>query len=517
MSPFSLLKYVRGIVKLKGDTDGSKIGNVDDSIKSHVTNDNTAPIPVKPRVSNQTAFGDPIAEHLEPISQISATYGINGDTEVFNETGGTVTEADNMYQLSTGTSLGGYGVLRTKRPTVYREGQGLMSRFTAIFDGAAVANSLQFAGFFNLTDTIAFGYRGTSFGIIYDTYGAPEIQNFTITTSGNGTVTLTLNSIVYNIPITTGTVQHNAYEMADWLNANQSAWNAQQEDDMVVLQARATETRNGTYSTAGAGLVGNFSQLEAGAAKTEVSISQAGWNKDIASWFDPTESNVYMIKMSYLGFGPLRFFIFNHEISDFVLVHEIIPAGTAVKPSISKRSLKVGWVAASLGSTTDLIVKGASAATFIEGESKIFGQANSTANINLSVGAVFTSVLSIRTKEVYKDKVMLGRIVPIGIAIASDATKSTQFSVIKNANFGETDYQSYSSDSIAQFDISSGTIVGNPTESFAGVLSPAGSAFIDLTDLDIELELNETLTLFARKTSGTNPEITASIVWKEDF
>lgn len=108
--------------------------------------------------ATRSAFGDNLSESVDPITQVSAQYGLLDSIETFNATGGTVGTETNMFKCTTGTSIGGYGVIRTKKPTIYREGQGLMARFTALFDSDnAVANSLQFAGLFNVQDTIEIG------------------------------------------------------------------------------------------------------------------------------------------------------------------------------------------------------------------------------------------------------------------------------------------------------------------------------------------------------------------------
>jgi hypothetical protein len=465
-----------------------------------INNTSSSPAVSTLPIQNQSSFGDMLSESFEPISQISAVYGLNGDSETFEATGGTADTNNNMFRCQTGTSIGGYAVIRTARPTVYREGLGMTTRLTSKFS-TGVANSVQFGGYFNLTENVAFGYRGADFGILIDTYGSPEVRDLTITSSGNGTLTLTLDGTAYNIPITTGTIQHNAYEIEAWMNnpANQTIWNVQQDNDRVVFLARDTASRTGTYSISGAGLAGTFSQIEAGAAKTEKTILKANWNKDTASWLDPTDPNVYMIKLSYLGFGPFRFFIINPTTSEFVLVHEEINAGSGkTKPSIGKRALKVGWVAASAGSTTNLTVEGGSASSFIDGESKLLKPAKATSGQNTSVGNSFESVVAIRAKEEYSKKVMLGRIAPLSLSIANDSTKTVEYRLIKNPDYGETNFLSVSSDSIAQSDTSN-------------------NALIDLTVLDVELLLNDTLVVFARKTGGTDPTVDAALIWKEDY
>lgn len=466
-----------------------------------------------------SAFGDRLSDSLDPIEQISAQYGLTAaNIETYNATGGTVSESDNMFTCSTGTSVGGYGVIRTKGPTVYREGQGLMARFTALFDDGAVANSLQFAGLFNVQDTIAFGYRGVNFGILFDHYGAQEIREFQITGAGNGTLTLTLNSVDYSIPITTGTVEHNAYEIEAWLNANQSVWEAEQVNDKVILKALNVGPLSGTYTIAGAsGLTGSFTTLETGAAQTKETILKEDWNGESVT-FDETKGNVFMIKVSYLGFGPISFFILDPIDGIFKRVHTIKYQNTSIKPSISNRALKVGWTAASLGSTTDLTVKGASAATFIEGASSKKGVPHAQSNENTAVGSTFEALLTLKGLQTLGGKAMMGRIVLQRLVISTDASKEVVFKISKNATLGETNYTYHdSTDSAVLYDTGNHADTGNAHALYEGQVSGGGDREVNLKDLGIDFYANETVTIFAKVVSGAAANVTSSVVWNEDI
>lgn len=471
-------------------------------------------------MANRSPFGDFMTESMEPVVQISAQYGINPNTvETFDATGGSVSGGtNNLYECTTGTSIGGYGVIRSRKPTVYREGLGLMSRFTAIFDSAnAVANSLQFAGLFNVQDTVAFGYRGADFGILLDNYGVQEQRSLQITGAGNGTLSLTLNSVLYSIPITTGTVNHNAYEIEAWMAANQSVWNVEQVGDKVLFQNTNVGAAAGTYSISGAGMTGTFTTLATGIAKTASTILEADWNGESVT-FDKSKGNVYMIKLAYLGFGPISFFILDPTDRVFKRVHTIDYQNTYTKPSISNRALKVGWVAASLGSTTDISVKGASAATFIEGRSSINGVAHAQTNSNTSVSTNFEAVLTIKALETYNGKAMMGRIVFQRIAMSTDSTKEVVFKLSKNATIGETDFNYHDeSDSVGLYDIGDHADTGNAHALYEGQIGSGGAVEINLKELGIDLLANEYLTVFAKVVSGSASDVTASITWKEDL
>ena len=467
--------------------------------------------------SNRSAFGDLLSESMEPISQISAQYGILSGVETYNATGGTVSTSDNMYVCSTGTSVGGYGVIRTKRPTIYREGQGLMARFTAIFDTNAVANSLQFAGLFNVQDTIAFGYRGTDFGIIFDNYGAQEIRKLTFTAATSGTFSLTLNSVQYDITLSSGTNALNAYEVETWLNANQSIWDAEQVGDSVFLRNKNAAVANGTYLATGAGFTGTLTQEQAGAAKTESTILEADWNGESCT-FDKSKGNVFMIKVSYLGFGPISFFILDSESGLFKRVHTIKYQNNNIKPSLSNRALKVGWTAASLGSTTALTVKGASAGTFIEGKSVLNTISHAQENENTSVGNTFEAVLTIKALESFNGKAMLGRVVIERLIISTDASKEVVVKLSKNATLGTTNYSYHDeSGSIVIYDTGDHADTGNAHVLYGTQVSGGGDREVNLKDIKIDFYANETLTVYARVVSGAAANVTATLVWREDL
>ena len=468
--------------------------------------------------SNRSSFGDLLTESMEPVSQISAQYGIRSSSmETYNATGGSVTVSDNMFVCNTGTSIGGYGVLRTKRPTIYREGQGLMARFTAIFDSNAVANSLQFAGLFNVQDTIAFGYRGADFGILFDNYGAQEIRTLTITAATSGNFELTLNSVLYTIPITADTNEVNAYEVATWINANQSIWDAEQVDNKVILRNKNAAVANGTYSATGAGFTGTLVQNQAGAAKTETTILEADWNGESVS-FDKTKGNVYMIKVSYLGFGPISFFVLDSDTGLFKRVHTIKYQNNNTKPSISNRALKVGWTAASLGSTTDLTVRGASAATFIEGKSVLNTISHAQSNENTAVGNTYEAVLTIKALESFASKAMLGRVVIERLVISTDASKEVIVKLSKNATLGTTDFTYHDEGgSIVLYDIGNHADTGNAHVLYATQVSGGGDREVNLKDIKIDFFANETITVFAKVTSGAAANVTATLVWREDL
>ena len=119
------------------------------------------------------AFGEQITAHKTPIIQISNRYqqdpAVVEDIEIFEATGGSADNNENKFRFQTGTSVGGYGVIRSNNTLNYKAGQGVEAQFTASFT-TGVALSLQFGGMFSISDTLAFGYDGADFSCLHS-YG----------------------------------------------------------------------------------------------------------------------------------------------------------------------------------------------------------------------------------------------------------------------------------------------------------------------------------------------------------
>lgn len=116
----------------------------------------------------RAAFGELSVAQDTPIDQIDFVYGINTNLSSNSTTNGaTVTATNGMLVLTTGAIGSSVATFTSKKYVKYRPGQGTKSRFTAMFT-SGVAGSTQIAGILGgTTDGAAFGYNGTSFGVLY--------------------------------------------------------------------------------------------------------------------------------------------------------------------------------------------------------------------------------------------------------------------------------------------------------------------------------------------------------------
>lgn len=466
-----------------------------------------------------SAFGDLAVAESRPFIQATAAYNlIPANFREYTTLTGTTGAEDGMFKVTTGTGgLGSYGAIQSFRSINYKAGEGGLARFTALFE-SSVANSWQGVGLITIADELSFGYNGTDFGIWHRYNGLAEIRTVEITGGAGGSenLELTLNGVLYTIPITAGTVQHNAYEIEEWLNANQSVWNAQQVDDTITISALSDSAKSGAYTFSSATATATISQVTAGVTKTSDFYAQSDFNGETVT-IDPSKGNVYEIQWQYLGFGNLFFRIEDPSSGRFKLVHTIRYANERLIPSVSNPSFHMGLYAVSLGTTTDLVVKSASMAGFIQG---IEGRTrNPRADKNTqTITTTFTNVLTLRNTRHYNGKINQQEIQPLLLSLASESGKNVEVEIIGNPTIsGERNYQDIGTNLLADIDKSAVTYVSGGRLLLAESVAGNSSVTINLEQLRIRLPPTLEFSVFARVTSGAASSFTSTLTWYEDL
>jgi hypothetical protein len=475
-----------------------------------------------------TAFGELLAADPTPVVQIDAVYGLDTEQhETFSATGGSATASSRMFTCQTGTSVGGYGVIRSRRALRYRPGQGSLARFTALYT-TPVALSQQMAGAFSAENGLFFGYNGTSFGVCRQYGGALEIQTLTVSAGASGTesVTVTLNGVGSTFNLSTGSATANAITIA---SQSYTGWSAYQVGATVVFVAQAVGDKTSTFSFAnnagGGTAAAGFVETQAGAAHSEDWVYQSSWNVDPMTGtgpsgmtLDPTKGNVYEIRFQWLGFGLIEFAVEDEDTGRFQVVHRIEYANANTTPSLANPSLKIGWVAYSLGSTTNLTVKGASAAMFVTGKSISTRDAHGISNSKSSIGTSYVPILTIRASATLGGRIHLGKILPRIVSVAADGTKPVEIAVINGTTLGGTpSWTSVSSHTGVEYDTAGTTVTGGTTV-LALTIGKSESRSVDIASAlgnAAQLERTDTLTIAAKATSSTT-DVSASITWADD-
>jgi hypothetical protein len=336
-----------------------------------------------PSIAGQvSAFGEPLAISPTAVIQLDAIYGTTTDViqTYTNGTGSVANSVAGMFHVSSGTTQGGYGVLRSKRFMRYRPGQGIVTRFTAMFT-QGVAGSNQFAGLANQENRLQFGYNGDRFGIVRSTGGRATILLMTMTAAPNAgqTATITLNGVPYTVALTAGTVDQATVQIVNRVGGY-GGWLFQQVDGAMLWLAPSLGPMNGTFSFTSTGnATATFTVKQAGVAQTDYWTYQEDWNIDrmdgsntittnpSGMTLDPTKMNVYQIAMRWLGAGTISFALEDQASGALVYVHREHYVNQHTRPHIDNPSFKIAYTAVNTTNTSNLTVRGASIYGAVEG------------------------------------------------------------------------------------------------------------------------------------------------------
>lgn len=397
------------------------------------------------------------------------------------------------------------------------------SRITEVsgYFSSSVANSWQGMGLISIGEEMSFGYNGVDFGVWHRYGGLSEVRTITVTgaAGANTNLTLTLNSVAYTIPLTTGTVEHNAYEIAAWLNANQSVWGADQLDDTVIINALSDGTKSGTYTFSHGTATGTIAQNTAGVTKTSDFIAQDNWNGSVFSGFDPYKGNLYMVQYQNMGFGNIIYSIMNPNTSRYETVHTIKWPSSSTTVGIPNPSLRAGMYCVSLGSTTNLDVY---ASGF---EAAVGGNANKTRNPR-SYSATQeitttneTAILTLRNRRTFNNYNNQVEIEPLNITVSNETARNATVRVRSTTATGiEQDFTNVGTNLVSDVDTTAITYTGGRLLASKS-LSPTGSVDINLAALEISQPptLNLVITVERAATGGANQNFTGTITWYEDI
>lgn len=491
----------------------------DISNNTGTTASNTTELLAIEKGKEQSAFGEVMAVEPRPQAQIHAVYGIRSNVRVLEQLSATVTDSDGEFITRTGATAFAVAAAATARPLVYRSGQGALARVTARFD-AGQANTVLGAGLFSNTEGVYFGYNGTEFSIFHTRAARVSIQTLTLTVAAGGaeTATVTIDGTAYNVPLTAGTIAHNAHELEQSLRAQVTNWEFSQNGNTVVMNQTVPLVTTGAFSYSSTGSsAGSIVENQAGADTTNDIVPQASWNIDTKPTLDPTKYNVYQMRYQYLGAGVIEYGIENPDTGAFDLVHRIKWPNANTTPSLGNPSMFCGWLARSLGGTNDLAVRGISAMTAIEGVDDAPTNFNTSAVASQSVGTTEQSHMIIRSRATFANRLNLGIVEPIALSVANDSSKAAIIRIYADADITADTNFSYIdvNESIVELDTTQATIVGTPTPIITEVIAGNSGAEIDLTRLQRELLARGNLMVTSELQAGAASDVTASLIWEE--
>lgn len=479
-----------------------------------------------------TAFGDLKTESKTPITQISGEYGLLEQvlTVADSAASGTNTVVDNKFTCQTGTSATGLASITSLRQLSYKPGQGAIAEITALFT-TGVALNQQVAGLISAENILGFGFNGIAFGIIHAHGGENESQELTITTPAAGAESATINidGNPLSVPLTAGTVQHNAVEIAASLNTQVVNYLFTSNDDQVVAQARISGPQ-GAFTFSSATAVAAWAQIVGGVEPTIDFISQVDWNVDTRlsepvdyseRKLDPTKGNPYQIQYQYLGFGGIKFFVEDSRTGKYVLVHVIEYANKNTSTSVTNPSFRVGWLTRNIGNTTNITISGGSSGAFIEGMLRRSTPPRADDNNQLAVGTTLTNIITFRNRVHFGGKVNRIEIIPLLATLSSQTNKSAFFEVRANPTFGGDLDFSYIDKANSVMEVATDAVTVSGGRLLAAATVVAGSS--------IPLEFNtrveqifaalpsQIFSIACRMSSGAAADAQATGTWTENI
>lgn len=464
----------------------------------------------------KSAYGELLTAHITPIIQVNAVYGILDDMVPLTVSGGTTTSASQLFIVGTGVSPSGISLLTSREQITTREGQGIIARFSALFS-PGVANNAQVAGLIGAEDRLGFGYNGVDFGINFSNRGIVEQQDLQITTPAVGAenATVTVNGFAYTVPLTAGTVDHNAYEIAASMTTQDPLHHFESVGDTVRVISLIAAPES-TYAFSSASAVGAWTQNMAGALVTSIWIPKASWNLDPDVVIDPSKGNLYEISYQYPGFGSVVFSVMNGEINEYTPVHQIRYPDTSTETVVTSPNFNLGYLTFNFGNTTNIEVKSAAASAFIAGDSRHVKSPQGVSAIAAGIGATETSILTIRNPSIFKSRLNKVPTEPLMISIATDSTKSAIFTVRLEPTFtGSLVFSDISTSAMMQVATDNLPVTGGE-ELMSFVVTKESALTFDISNI-IDIEPGETIVVSSRVTSGAASSMQANLTWNNNF
>lgn len=488
-----------------------------------------------------SAFGSIMTESLWPIFQTEAVYGVNpGRTSVHTFGTGTVTASDSAFVISTGITATSFATLQSRKRLFYRPGQGSRVMWSAAFPTQASPLIIRLAGLGSPEDGVFFGVVGGAYGLLYANRGKREIRTLTITTGSSTTesVTVTLNDVAYNVPVTnSGNIQQTVWELGQFIYAG---WRAGSVGATVVFISDQATPYAGAFSFNGTTAVGSFALTRVGVVPTQTFVAQSSWNGDRLDGtgtsgvtIDPTKFNLYSISMGYLGASAIRFMVqvIPPGTSDvyFAIVHTLLIPNSLSTTTFGNPSFPFSVVSRTL-TNMDGTVQVGSFSGFIEGQPKYLGN-RYTIQKTLSTTIDATTCypfFTIRNAYVRNGVANQGVVTIVGVSGSVKHTQPATIYLYRSPDTqthgldGNPNFAFYGSNTGILYDdaATSFTPANNAQLIWSRELAETGSGeryFLSSQDFEsISLEPGEYITVCGKTNMGIAAYVSASLEVRED-
>ena len=464
---------------------------------------------IEPQKFQQTAYMDLAVNESTPVIKAAAQYGLLDDVNPVVGPSGVITTINSSFHCESGIDPNGFAAVSTKNSLIFRPGQGEKDLFTARFTAGQV-NSEQFSGLVNANAAIGFGYNGTEFGILLRAGGAVEIQELTITTPAGGSenATVTVDGVGYTVPLTSGTVQHNAVEMETSLMAQVPLWFFEAVDDQVVASSLISAPIAGAFAFTSSSAVAAWVQIASGVLPIDSWINQADWDDPIPELIISNFNNYKVQVGPSVGY----FSIFSSTDNEYKVVHTINTNNTSEVFTISNPTFGHTWYALNRGSTTSVTTEGSYCGLFREGPNVILRPTASDQQILIGVSTTPLPIMSFRARFSMNGVINLARAIISGIQVTSDSSKTIVATLIADGTLTDPVFQYVNkTNSILELDTSATAVTGGTSISLTGLNE------IVISDLETILNSGDLFTIAVNVTANPASEFVVTTSYLEDL
>lgn len=410
---------------------------------------------------------------------------------------------------------------QTRHPTLYQPGTGLIGKFTAMFSEPKAGTEMT-AGLGNQYGGFKFGYNGLNFGIVHKHEGRSTIKRLTITTSANGseTVTLVLNGTTIRVAVTNVSIEENARQISS-IDFTQSGYTTDYVSNEVIFTSIVLENQTNTFSVAATGtLVAAWSTLKAGRLEADEWIYQRDWRHaklngfgSTTMYIKPQNLNVYQIAYQWLGAGNIFFYVETSIKGKFQLVHDIKFAGRFQKPSIEIPDVHMQWEAKTTTGAESVSVSSSCGMVGYEGRitDRPLAFSLSTSISMTSDGANY--MMSVKNNATFAGKPNTVTLYTHGINMSSVTNRPARVEVFKEMNLTDVKFTHQRENA------STASVDTSTFSSFTGgvnvatLTAPRNGSITD--DRVIAIEPGTTLSFTVERLDSNTTDVDITVNWLE--
>lgn len=458
----------------------------------------------------KSAFGE--AMIVEPTPVFQADFRSNivrtrlWDTNVVN---GSVTALNGMAVLQTSAAANSYAKMQSKIPVKYNAGQGGEGRFTALFSTPA-AGSVQLIGLGDFQDGLFVGYINTTFGTVRR---APQNNRRAITSITRASTTVTVTTTASHLLTTGDIVQITGTSSTPVAQNNYigsfviTVTGVNTFTYICVDSPTSPATGSYLYDL----IVDNFTAIT---AFTDDRLDGGGPSKQI---YVPTYGNVFNINFQYLGFGHIKYEMEEKETGAFFVFDSIDYANANTIPTLQNPTLPLYACVRNIANTTNLVLKTASMAGFVQGKNTELGLDPFSASALKTGITTQAAVISIQNKRAFNGEINKTRskILTINLYAEGSGTNPVTVKVIRGTTLGGS--PSYTdvdtNNSTHAYDTAGTTITGG--EVLKTYTIARNSPGLTEHELDLNIFINPEEIITVSVTTATSVDATCSINWKE--